>query len=161
MEGWAALRNAAWAEDAVELFFLQIQGSGQLALPSGERLRLGYGDHNGHPYRSLGRALIQRGELTLPEIVEGIDAVSSRGRAVINLSLGGGFYSPDVQKALMRAIARGCFVVASVGNERPIVTFMARPAGEPQRPLELATAGVARWVWESRYGPMLDRKSVV
>lgn len=57
----------AWAEDAVELFFLQIQGSGQLALPSGERLRLGYGDHNGHPYRSLGRALIQRGELALEQ----------------------------------------------------------------------------------------------
>ena len=55
----------AWAEDAVELFFLQIQGSGQLALPSGERLRLGYGDHNGHPYRSLGRALIQRGKLSI------------------------------------------------------------------------------------------------
>jgi membrane-bound lytic murein transglycosylase A len=57
----------AWVEDPVELFFLQIQGSGQIALPSGERLRLGYADHNGHPYRSMGRALIQRGELALEQ----------------------------------------------------------------------------------------------
>lgn len=57
----------AWVEDPVELFFMQIQGSGQLVLPSGERLRLGYGDQNGHPYRSMGRALIQRGELSLEQ----------------------------------------------------------------------------------------------
>jgi membrane-bound lytic murein transglycosylase len=41
--------------DPVELFFLQIQGSGQVELESGERMRLGYADQNGHPYRSLGR----------------------------------------------------------------------------------------------------------
>jgi membrane-bound lytic murein transglycosylase A len=57
----------AWVEDPVELFFLHIQGSGQVALPSGERLRLGYADHNGHPYRSMGRVLIQRGELALEQ----------------------------------------------------------------------------------------------
>lgn len=57
----------AWVEDPVELFFLQIQGSGQIALASGERIRLGYADQNGHPYRSLGRYLIERGELTLEQ----------------------------------------------------------------------------------------------
>jgi membrane-bound lytic murein transglycosylase A len=55
----------AWVADPVELFFLQIQGSGQLELETGERIRLGYADQNGHPYRSLGRYLIDRGELTL------------------------------------------------------------------------------------------------
>ena len=55
----------AWTADPVELFFLQIQGSGQLSLPGGERLRLGYADQNGHPYRSLGRHLVERGELTV------------------------------------------------------------------------------------------------
>jgi membrane-bound lytic murein transglycosylase A len=57
----------AWVEDPVELFFLQIQGSGQLDLGAGERLRLGYGDQNGHPYRSVGRILVERGELTLDQ----------------------------------------------------------------------------------------------
>ena len=72
-----------------------------------------------------------QGELTLRKIVDGIEAVSARGRSVINLSVGGGFYSPQLQDAVLRAIARGSFVVASVGNERPLVTFLARPAGEP------------------------------
>jgi membrane-bound lytic murein transglycosylase A len=52
-----------WVEDAVELFFLHIQGSGQVQLENGERVRVGYADQNGHPFRSLGRLLIQRGEL--------------------------------------------------------------------------------------------------
>src|SRR6185369_1129415 len=65
----------AWVADPVELFFLQIQGSGQIALDSGGRLRLGYADQNGHPYRSLGRTLIQRGELTLEQSsMQGIQA---------------------------------------------------------------------------------------
>jgi membrane-bound lytic murein transglycosylase A len=57
----------AWVADPVELFFLQVQGSGQVELESGERMRLGYADQNGHPYRSLGRYLIDKGELTLEE----------------------------------------------------------------------------------------------
>jgi membrane-bound lytic murein transglycosylase A len=56
-----------WTADPVELFFLQIQGSGQLELESGERIRLAYADQNGHPYRSLGRYLVERGELTLDQ----------------------------------------------------------------------------------------------
>jgi len=65
----------AWVEDPVELFFLQIQGSGQIELASGQRLRLGYGDHNGQPYRSMGRFLVQRGELVLEQAsMQGIKA---------------------------------------------------------------------------------------
>jgi membrane-bound lytic murein transglycosylase A len=65
----------AWVEDPVELFFLQIQGSGQIELASGERLRLGYADQNGHPYRSLGRYLVQRGEMALEQTsMQGIKA---------------------------------------------------------------------------------------
>lgn len=57
-------REIAWVDDPVELFFLQIQGSGRLDLEDGSVLRVGYADHNGHPYRSIGRLLIDRGELT-------------------------------------------------------------------------------------------------
>jgi len=56
-----------WTSDPVELFFLQIQGSGQLELENGDRVRLAYADQNGHPYRSLGRYLIDRGEMTLDQ----------------------------------------------------------------------------------------------
>jgi membrane-bound lytic murein transglycosylase A len=53
----------AWVDDAVELFFLHIQGSGQVQLESGERIRVGYAEQNGHPFRSVARLLIQKGEL--------------------------------------------------------------------------------------------------
>lgn len=52
-----------WVDDAVELFFLQIQGSGQILLPDGSRMRVGYADQNGHPFRSLGGALIRRSQI--------------------------------------------------------------------------------------------------
>ncbi|GGH29197.1 membrane-bound lytic murein transglycosylase A [Cribrihabitans marinus] len=51
----------AWVDDPVELFFLQIQGSGRIRLPDGRRIRVGYGGANGHPYRSIGVELVRRG----------------------------------------------------------------------------------------------------
>jgi membrane-bound lytic murein transglycosylase A len=57
----------AWAEDPVELFFLQIQGSGRIELPDGTHLRVGYADQNGHPYKSIGKLLVERGELKLEQ----------------------------------------------------------------------------------------------
>jgi membrane-bound lytic murein transglycosylase A len=65
----------AWVADPVELFFLQIQGSGQIQLDTGERIRVGFAEQNGHPYRSLGRHLVERGELTLEQAsMQGIKA---------------------------------------------------------------------------------------
>ncbi|MCC6007921.1 MAG: MltA domain-containing protein [Rhodobacteraceae bacterium] len=51
----------AWIDDPVEVFFLQIQGSGRVRLSDGARIRVGYGGHNGHPYRSVGQELVRRG----------------------------------------------------------------------------------------------------
>ena len=65
----------AWTADPVELFFLQVQGSGQIQLGGGERIRAGFADQNGHPYRSLGRYLVDRGELLLEQAsMQGIKA---------------------------------------------------------------------------------------
>ena len=57
----------AWVADPVELFFLQIQGSGQIRLSESDRIRVGYADQNGHPYGSLGRYLVARGKLPLEQ----------------------------------------------------------------------------------------------
>lgn len=43
--------------DPIDAFFLQIQGSGQVELPSGKVLRLGYASQNGHPYVAIGKFL--------------------------------------------------------------------------------------------------------
>ncbi len=65
----------AWVADPVELFFLQVQGSGQIQFDSGERIRVGFAEQNGHPYSSLGRYLVERGEMTLEQAsMQGIKA---------------------------------------------------------------------------------------
>ncbi len=70
-----AERIVAWVEDPVELFFLQIQGSGRIRLDNGETVAVGYADQNGHPYRSIGRVLIDRGDLPLEQTsMQGIKA---------------------------------------------------------------------------------------
>jgi membrane-bound lytic murein transglycosylase A len=51
----------AWVDDPVELFFLQIQGSGRVKLPNGRSIRVGYAGANGHTYRSVGAELVRRG----------------------------------------------------------------------------------------------------
>lgn len=58
-------KELLWVDDPVELFFLQIQGSGRVRLENGNLVRIGYADQNGHPYRSIGKWLVEQGELTL------------------------------------------------------------------------------------------------
>ena len=58
-------RELVWVDDAIDLFFLQIQGSGRVKLDNGETVRVGYADQNGYPYKSIGKALVERGELPL------------------------------------------------------------------------------------------------
>jgi membrane-bound lytic murein transglycosylase A len=69
-------KEIVWVDDPVELFFLQVQGSGRVRLEdgnpgskyggksAGETIRVGYADQNGHPYRSIGKWLIEKGEIT-------------------------------------------------------------------------------------------------
>ena len=58
-------KELVYVEDPVEAFFLQIQGSGRVRLAEGGMMRVGYADQNGHPFRSIGRLLVERGELPL------------------------------------------------------------------------------------------------
>ena len=64
-----------WVDDAVDAFFLHIQGSGRVELDDGSTFRVGYAAQNGHPYHAIGRTLVDWGELTLDEVsLQSIDA---------------------------------------------------------------------------------------
>lgn len=58
----------AWVDDAVDAFFLHVQGSGRIALPDGAMLRVGYDGANGHGYTSIGKVLIERGEIARADV---------------------------------------------------------------------------------------------
>jgi membrane-bound lytic murein transglycosylase A len=76
-----------WAADPVDLFFLQIQGSGQLLLPDGGVMRIGYADQNGREYLAIGRVMKERGLLTgtvsMQAIVDWLHAHPEEGRALM------------------------------------------------------------------------------
>jgi len=58
----------AWVSDPVDLFFLHIQGSGKIMLDQGKTLNVHYHATNGHPYRSIGKVLIDQGKIPKSEI---------------------------------------------------------------------------------------------
>ncbi len=58
----------AWVSDPVDLFFLHIQGSGKIILDQGKTLNVHYHATNGHPYRSIGKILIDQGKIPKSEI---------------------------------------------------------------------------------------------
>jgi membrane-bound lytic murein transglycosylase A len=60
-------RELFWVDNAVDLFFLQIQGSGRIELPDGSLVKIGYAEQNGHPYTSIGKKLVETGELKIEE----------------------------------------------------------------------------------------------
>ena len=79
----------AWAADAAEFFFLQIQGSGRLRLPDGQIMRIGYETQNGRDYVGIGKLLADRGELgpgqtSMQGILDYLRADPVRGAAVMN-----------------------------------------------------------------------------
>jgi len=60
-------KELVWVDNAVDAFFLEVQGSGRVQLTDGTTIRLAYADQNGQPYRSIGRYLVDRGAMTLDQ----------------------------------------------------------------------------------------------
>ena len=78
-----------WVDDPADAFFVQVQGSGVVALDTGERIRIGYAGQNGHPYYAIGRELVKRGELpkedvSLDSIRAWMKANPSQAEALMN-----------------------------------------------------------------------------
>ncbi len=78
----------AWLRDPVDRFLLQVQGSGRLRMADGSTIRVGHAGGNGHPYRSIGRMLLERGELgadiTAEALAAWLRADPVRGRAAMD-----------------------------------------------------------------------------
>lgn len=69
-------KELLWVDDPVEAFFLEVQGSGRVQLTdTQETVRVAYADQNGHPYKSIGKYLVEKGELRLDQAsAQGIKA---------------------------------------------------------------------------------------
>lgn len=62
--GVLAGNELVWVDDPIEAFFLQVQGSGRIVLDEGGVMRVSFGGSNNQPYKSIGRWLLDHGELT-------------------------------------------------------------------------------------------------
>ncbi|WP_300670812.1 MltA domain-containing protein [Desulfoluna sp.] len=110
----------AWVDDPVALFFLEIQGSGLITMENGEVLRVHYQTKNGHPYRSIGRYLIQKGalkkeEVTKQSICRWLEENPHRQQEVFNYNPSMVFFKTEVEGPI------GCYNV-SVTPKRSIAT---------------------------------------
>jgi len=79
----------AWLANPIDVFFLQIQGSGQIVLEDGVRMRVNYSASNGRPYRSIGGLLIDRGiitreEMNIPRLKEYLRENPSQREEILN-----------------------------------------------------------------------------
>ena len=81
-------RILGYAVDPVELFFLQVQGSGLVRMPDGQVLRIGYETQNGRDYTGIGklmrdRGLLGPGQSSMQGIVAWLHANPEQGRAIM------------------------------------------------------------------------------
>lgn len=86
LEGHAPV--VAWAADPIEMFFLQVQGSGRLKGPDGQVVRIGYAGQNGRDYTGIGklmkdRGLLGPGQTSMQGIVAWLRANPEQGRAIM------------------------------------------------------------------------------
>lgn len=57
-----------YTDSKIDLFFLEVQGSGRVTLENGENIFVGYDNQNGHEYRSIGKYLVSKGEIPLEKV---------------------------------------------------------------------------------------------
>ncbi|MCW2365233.1 membrane-bound lytic murein transglycosylase A [Sphingobium sp. B7D2B] len=77
----------AYAVDPVELFFLEVQGSGRLRLPDGGIMRIGYAGQNGRDYTGIGRLMRDRGLIqigSMQDIMSWLRANPAQGQSIMN-----------------------------------------------------------------------------
>jgi membrane-bound lytic murein transglycosylase A len=79
----------AWLRDEVAAFVIHVQGSARLRLPDGANMRVAYAGRNGHPYRSIGRILVEEGHLpvdgaTMDKVVNWLRRDPETGCAIMH-----------------------------------------------------------------------------
>jgi membrane-bound lytic murein transglycosylase A len=79
----------AWLDDPVDVYFLQVQGSGRIRMTDGTVVRVGYAGANGHSYRSVGQEMVRRGthsldQVSAPEIASWVRSNPGEGKALLH-----------------------------------------------------------------------------
>lgn len=115
----------AWLKDHAELFIVQVQGSARLRLPDGRMTRLVYAGRNGHPYTSIGRRLVESGEIllgdmSLARLMGWLRANPARGRALMEENRSYVFFAREDGAPVSQGPIGGAGVPLSAGRSLAI-----------------------------------------
>jgi membrane-bound lytic murein transglycosylase A len=153
LEGRA--RKLAWIKDPVDLFFLQIQGSGKIYLDNGNTINVHYNDTNGHPYRSIGKLLLDEGkisreEMSMQKIREYLHSHPEEAENILNYNPSYVFFKIEKDGPL------GCLNVKltpgrSIALDRRIFPLPALTFVETQKPLINAAGQIHAWTNFGRF----------
>jgi membrane-bound lytic murein transglycosylase A len=129
----------AWAADPIDLFFLQIQGSGRLRLPDGSVMRIGYASQNGRDYVGIGklmkdRGLLAPGRTTMQDLVAWLRAHPEEGRAIMRENKSYVFFQELTGAGPLGALGLPVTARASVAADPKFVPLGAPVVLELDRP---------------------------
>ncbi len=144
-----------YLENPVDLFFLQIQGSGKVYLSEGGVVNLGYRETNGHPYKSIGKRLIDTGKITreamsMQAIREYLDAHPEETESILNTNPSYVFFDEKAGGPY------GCLGVPvtpgrSMAIDRRIFPSAALSYVKTEKPLIDGSGTISTWVPLQRF----------
>ena len=145
----------AWLADPIDLFFLQIQGSGSIALENGDVLNVHYDSTNGHPYRSIGKLLIDedkipRSEMSMQSIRAYLDAHPEEQQKIFNHNPSYVFFRIEAEGPLGFLDVR-LTSGRSIALDRKIFPLPALGFIQTEKPLINAAGEIVRWEPFSRF----------
>jgi membrane-bound lytic murein transglycosylase A len=140
----------AWVDDRVDLFFLQIQGSGRIYLTNGSFIRVHYHGSNGQPYRSIGRLLIDQGkipaeEMSMQRLKAYLNAHPAEVDAVLNHNPSYVFFKTETSGPI-GAIGVDLTPGRSVAVDRRVFPMAAPAFLQSQIPVVDGTGRIDRWM---------------
>jgi membrane-bound lytic murein transglycosylase A len=123
-----------WLDDPVDVYFLQVQGSGRIRMTDGSVMRVGYAGANGHAYRSIGQEMLRRGTHTIeqvsaPAIASWVRANPSAGKRLLYTNPSYVFFrrigTLDPQDGPIGAMGRSITTLRSVAIDPRFTTLGA------------------------------------
>lgn len=140
----------AWVDDRIDLFFLQIQGSGRIYLANGDFIRVHYHGSNGQPYRSIGRLLIDQGkvpaeEMSMQRLKAHLQAHPAEVDAVLNHNPSYVFFKTETSGPI-GAIGVDLTPGRSVAVDRRVFPMAAPAFLQTQIPVVDGNGRIDRWM---------------
>jgi len=150
----------AWLKDPVDLFFLQIQGSGKVYLETGKTLHIHYHTANGHPYRSIGKFLIETGkipraEMSMQSIRTYLNNHPQEVETILNYNPSYVFFKLEKEGPL-GYLSVPLTPGRSIAIDRRIFPLSALAYIETQQPLIDGSGKIHQWIDSTRFALSQD-----